>query len=174
MEIRHAKAEDLDRIMEIYAHARIFMAEHGNPKQWGATNWPPKELIWEDIHRGHAYVCTVKEQVCCVFYYDYGVKIEPTYDTIEEGYWDDVDEYGVVHRIASDNSIKGIGRYCIQWALAQCGYLRIDTHCDNVVMQNLLQSMGFQKKGIIYVAQDNDPRIAYSKRKFEKIENPLA
>ncbi|MBD5518924.1 MAG: hypothetical protein HDR07_10755 [Lachnospiraceae bacterium] len=35
--------------MEIYEYARHFMAEHGNPNQWGPTNWPPEALIHADI-----------------------------------------------------------------------------------------------------------------------------
>lgn len=35
MEIRHAEPADLERMMEIYAQARRFMADHGNPNQWG-------------------------------------------------------------------------------------------------------------------------------------------
>ena len=57
MYIRKAKIEELDRIMNIYAYARAFMAETGNPKQWGATNWPPKDLIEQDIAQGKCHVC---------------------------------------------------------------------------------------------------------------------
>ena len=59
MYIRKAKIEELDRIMNIYAYARAFMAETGNPKQWGATNWPPKDLIEQDIAQGKCHVCCV-------------------------------------------------------------------------------------------------------------------
>ena len=38
--------------MEIYAYAREYMAAHGNPDQWGPTNWPPEDLIREDIRLG--------------------------------------------------------------------------------------------------------------------------
>ena len=38
MEIRRSTEQDFDRIMEIYAYARGFMAAHGNPNQWGPTN----------------------------------------------------------------------------------------------------------------------------------------
>ena len=38
MLIRHATEEDFLRMMEIYAYARQFMADHGNPNQWGPTN----------------------------------------------------------------------------------------------------------------------------------------
>lgn len=43
--------------MEIYAHARKFMAEHGNLNQWGPTNWPPEYLMREDIKEGCSYAC---------------------------------------------------------------------------------------------------------------------
>ena len=31
MKIRKSEPQDLERILEIYAYARRFMAEHGNP-----------------------------------------------------------------------------------------------------------------------------------------------
>ena len=49
MNIRNAEIKDLPRIMEIFAHARRFMTEHGNPDQWGPDNWPPEDLIRSDI-----------------------------------------------------------------------------------------------------------------------------
>lgn len=36
--IRKATVNDKTRIMEIYAYARQFMAEHGNPNQWKNNN----------------------------------------------------------------------------------------------------------------------------------------
>ena len=52
LSIRPAEPADLPRIMEIYSSARVFMAAHGNPDQWGADNWPPESLILDDITRG--------------------------------------------------------------------------------------------------------------------------
>ena len=49
MKIRKSVSQDLARIMDIYAYARSFMAQHGNPNQWGATNWPPETLIRQGI-----------------------------------------------------------------------------------------------------------------------------
>lgn len=163
MKIRHATEQDVNRMMEIYAGARAFMEETGNPNQWGPTNWPPEELIHEDIRTGRSYVCVEDERVVGVFYYDYGKDIEPTYMVIEDGAWGDDSAYGVVHRIASDRSIKGIGEFCIKWAFEQCGHLRIDTHTDNKVMQNLLLKLGFEQRGIIHVVEDHYPRFAYEK-----------
>ena len=42
MRIRHSRKEDIPRMMEIYAVARQFMADHGNPTQWGPSRWPPR------------------------------------------------------------------------------------------------------------------------------------
>lgn len=89
--------------------------------------------------------------------------MEATYDYIEDGAWKGDDTYGVVHRIASDGSVKGIGSFCLNWAYKQCGNLRIDTHGDNTVMQSLLKKLGFEHCGTIYVEEDNDPRMAYEK-----------
>lgn len=57
MYIRKAAEGDLPRMMEIYAVLGRFMAAHGNPNQWGPTNWPPEERIRADIAEGSSYVC---------------------------------------------------------------------------------------------------------------------
>lgn len=163
MNIRHATEQDFTKIMEIYEYARSFMADHGNPNQWGPTKWPPEDLIHEDIRTGHSYVCEEDGRVVGTFYYNYGKDIEPTYAVIEDGEWLKNGDYGVVHRVAGDGSVKGIGTFCLNWAYEQCGHLRIDTHTDNKVMQSLLSKLGFKKCGIVYVVEDNYPRLAYEK-----------
>lgn len=161
MEIRRSTPKDFPRIMEIYRTARRFMAEHGNPNQWGPTNWPPEELITADISAGNSYVCVSHGKIVGTFFYIQGRDIEPTYAVIEDGSWLGDNNYGVVHRIASDGSEKGIGQFCIEWAVSQCGHLRMDTHGDNYVMQNLLRKCGFTLCGTIHVVEDNYPRLAY-------------
>ena len=164
MKIRKTRPEDLDRLMEIYAGARKFMKENGNPKQWGITNWPPEALIREDIRKGNSYVCVNdSDRIIGTFYFVEGPDIEPTYKNIENGKWLDDRPYGVIHRIAADGSEKGIGSFCINWAYEQCGHMRIDTHGDNTVMQKLLGKLGFVHCGTIYVTEDNDPRMAFEK-----------
>ena len=164
MNIRKTTEEDFDRVMQIYDRARDFMARTGNPNQWGPTKWPPEALIHDDIRNGSSYVCIDDaERIVCVFYFTQGEDIEPTYREISDGAWLDESAYGVVHRIASDGTIKGIGQLCINWAFEQCGHLRIDTHADNVIMQNVLTRLGFTRCGIIYVVEDDYPRYAYEK-----------
>ncbi len=164
MEIRKSQLQDLPRIMEIYAYARKFMAEHGNPNQWGPTNWPPESLIQNDISQGNSYVCLNDGgQIIATFFFTQGTDIEPTYKNITEGQWLDPSPYGVVHRIAADGSQKGCGSFCINWALKNCPHLRMDTHTDNKVMQNMLKKLGFIHCGTIYVEEDNYPRLAFEK-----------
>ena len=170
--IRKAEEKDLPGIMEIYAGAREFRAEHGNPRQWGNTNWPPEALIRKDISEGKSFVCEVPgtegsagaaARIAAVFFYDHGRNIEPCYRVIEGKGWSGGDTYGVVHRIASAGSERGAGTFCILWAFRQCGHLRMDTHGDNYVMQNLLTKLGFVPCGIVHVEEDDAPRIAYEK-----------
>ncbi len=164
MQIRHSTEADFSRMMEIYEYARKYMADHGNPNQWGPTHWPPEDLIHRDIQSGDSYVCVNDEgAVIGTFYFIQGKDIEPTYRDITDGAWLDESPYGVVHRIAGDGSEKGIGAFCINWALEQCGHLRIDTHNDNIVVQNLLEKLGFVHCGTIYVREDNSPRLAFEK-----------
>ena len=161
MEIRKTRMEELDQVMEIYAYARKFMAEHGNATQWGQTK-PARELVLEDIIRGDSYVCVEAGQIAAVFFYQKGV--DPTYITIYDGAWKNDLAYGVVHRIASAGTVKGAGSFCLNWAFEQCGNLKIDTHRNNIVMQNLLKKNGFEYCGIIHLA-DGDERLAYQKEK---------
>ncbi len=163
MHIRSSTEQDVNCIMSIYAHAREFMAQTGNPNQWGPTNWPPEELIHQDIARGKSYVCEHEGRVVGVFFFDQGVDVEPTYAQIDDGAWLQEGPYGVVHRIAADGTVPGTGSFCLEWAFAQCGHLRIDTHEDNVVMQGLLRKLGFVRCGTIYVYEDRFPRLAFEK-----------
>ena len=163
MDIRHAEARDLARMMALYEHARRFMAEHGNPNQWGPTRWPPEDLLRRDIAQGNSYLCVQGDRIVGTFFFAMGPDIEPTYRRIEDGAWRDPSPYGVVHRLAGDGSVRGTGAFCLDWAYRQCGHLRVDTHGDNRVLQSLLGKLGFVHCGTIYVEEDDDPRLAYEK-----------
>lgn len=154
--VRRAVYEDLDRILEIYAYARAFMAKNGNPNQWGKTN-PPAERLLEDIRQGNLYVITKADKICGVFAFFLGE--DPTYREIFEGAWFSNAPYGTIHRIASDGS-GGIFSAVLAWCRKQISHIRIDTHHDNTVMQHVVEKAGFQRCGIIYIT-DGTPRIAY-------------
>ena len=44
MQIRHTRPEDLPAMQEIFADARAFMRENGNPDQWG-DRFPTREML---------------------------------------------------------------------------------------------------------------------------------
>ena len=151
-------------MMEIYAYARNFMARHGNPDQWGPTNWPPEALIRKDIADGNSYVCVNSEgRVVGTFFYICGEDIEPTYRQITDGAWLDGSPYGVIHRLAGDGSIRGIARFCLNWAYGRCGHLRVDTTAENKLMIKILQEAGFVRCGVIRVARDGSARLAFER-----------
>ncbi len=159
MQIRNARQEDVEAIMEIYAYAKKFMAETGNVNQW-ASAYPTEELIRKDIRNKKFFVCEESGRIAGVFFLS--TDRDPTYTVIENGSWLNDKPYGVIHRIASAENTKGAGTFCINWAFAQTGNIRIDTHEDNKPMRNLLIKLGFTECGVIYLT-NGAPRIAYQK-----------
>ncbi len=157
--IQKTQPEQLEEVLTIYERARQFMAAHGNPRQWGTKN-PPESRIRQDIAEGNSYVCMFGDEIAAVFYYRWGD--DPTYGFIDGGAWLNGKPYGVVHRIASRGNVKGAGSFCVNWAFEQCGNVKIDTHRDNVVMQNMLKKNGFVFCGIIYL-ENGDERLAFQK-----------
>ena len=159
--IRRAEMSDLEAALAIYARARSFMAENGNPRQWNTT-WPPANLVREDIEQRRSYVCCRGDEVLAVFVF-LAPFDDATYHRIFDGAWRSDKPYGVVHRIATSGAAKGVGTFCLNWAFEQFPHLRIDTHGDNLPMQNLVRKCGFVHCGTIYVEEDNDPRLAYER-----------
>lgn len=160
MKIRKSTAADLPRMMEIYAYAREFMAATGNPHQWGDGGNPRLEVLEQDIEDGVGYVMEHDGRIVGAFAFIIGE--DETYGYIEDGAWLNDEQYGTIHRIAGDGSTKGVLQACVEFGSALIGNLRIDTHHDNVVMQNAIRKCGFEECGVIYVA-DGSPRIAYQK-----------
>lgn len=159
MNIRKATFNDLNVLLKMYENARIFMSHHGNPTQWGNT-YPPISILEQDINDNCSYVCEDEGKIIATFYFRIGN--DDSYAKIYEGQWLNDTPYGVVHRITSDGSRKGIASFCINWALSQCGNLKIDTHRDNQIMQHLLNKNGFAYCGVIYL-EDGTDRLAYQK-----------
>lgn len=163
-EIRKTAREDLPRVYEIYARARKFMAETGNPYQW-KSHKPTREQIEGDIETGNGYVCTVNGKVHGVLCFFIGE--DPTYKKII-GEWKKDGEYAVIHRIASSGEVKGVGTYMMEWAFGQFPNIRIDTHEQNRVMQNMLRKLGYEFCGTIFLA-DGDPRLAFQKYQTKEL-----
>ncbi|MBQ9746738.1 MAG: N-acetyltransferase [Clostridia bacterium] len=157
MNIRKAGIDDLAEALRIYAAAREYMSAHGNPTQWGKV-YPPEELVRTDIEKGNLYLCCEGGEVHGVFAFIEGT--DPTYAVIEQGEWPDDKLYNVMHRMASDGKVRGIGKAALDFCKANSGNVRADTHRDNITMQNMLAKNGFVPCGIIHV-ENGSERIAY-------------
>ena len=157
LSIRRAENADLDKIMEIYDTARVFMRKTGNPTQW-AGGYPQREIIVDDIAVGRSLVICDDRRVCGVFALFDG--IDPTYLRIDGDGWLNDEPYLTIHRIASDGTARGVLKCAVDHCKALSKNVRIDTHADNHVMQSALEKDGFIKGGIIDL-ENGDPRIAY-------------
>ena len=158
MTIRKTAVDDIDEVCRIYAWARQFMRETGNPNQW-TNEFPNKEIVSDDIQEGKSYVCLNDGEIYAVFYFN--VETEPTYSKID-GTWLNDEPYGIVHRIARSSKAKGAGAFCLEWCFEQCRNVRIDTHRDNSPMISLLNKLGYSKCGIIWL-ENGDERVAFQK-----------
>ena len=159
LEIRPAENDDLPEILEIYDYARKFMAENGNPTQWGKTD-PPRELLVSDIERRQLYVAESCGKLHGVFAFIIGE--DPTYGYIENGRWLSDEPYGTIHRIASGGTCGGVFTSCISFCESKIKHLRIDTHGNNTVTQHLIEKHGFAKCGVVYM-EDGSARFAFEK-----------
>lgn len=156
MTIRPAAANDLGRIIEIYAIARDYMRSTGNMSQW-AGGYPAQGLLEEDIAKKQLFVVEDALGVHGVFAFILGE--DPTYGYIE-GRWPNKKPYGTIHRIASDGTVKGLVTLARDFALSFIDEIRVDTHHDNHTMQHVVKKNGFLPCGVIYL-ENGDPRLAY-------------
>ncbi len=143
--------------MALYAHARRFMRENGNPTQWGDTN-PPASAVRRDIELGQSYVAQEDGRILAVFAFIQG--IDPTYLEID-GAWHYDLPYGVIHRVASYGG-RNAASECIKWCAQRCDYLRMDTHKDNIPMQRVIAKNGFSYCGVVVIA-DGTQRLAFDR-----------
>lgn len=156
--VRKANRNDLDLILDIYAHARAFMAETGNPTQWGNV-YPELAMLEEDIRLKSLYVVENAVGIHGVFAFYLGE--DATYQRIDNGSWSSTKPYGTIHRIAGDGS-GGIFAAAFAYCSGVIDYLRIDTHADNKIMQHTVTKNGFRYCGTIYT-YDGTPRLAYDR-----------
>jgi GNAT superfamily N-acetyltransferase len=152
----------------MYADARRFMAQNGNPDQWGQA-FPPEDLVRGDLARGCSYVCEEEGALLAVFYF--ALEEDPVYARILGGQWLNEASYGVVHRFAVCARGRGVASFCLAWSMAQCGNVRISTHFDNHPMRAALDKNGFTYCGLVF--EGGGGRLAYQKCDFEAAGSQL-
>lgn len=156
MRIIRATKKDVPVMREILDHGRQIQLTAG-VEQW-AEGYPSKTLMLEDIERNAAYLCLDDTDeavgVASIF-----TEPDPTYFEIE-GEWLNNAPYATIHRIATNSKIKGVGQYMIQWVQKNHQNVRIDTHADNAAMKHVLEKLGFDYTGVIYI-ENGEARDAY-------------
>lgn len=157
LQIRLATEGDLPELDRVFAAARRFMREVGNPTQWG-TSYPERKILLRDLEREQLYAVEQDGRICGAFVYALGD--EPTYQIIENGAWLDDAPYGTIHRIASDGTVHGLFPVVLAFCQDIQPNVRIDTHADNAPMLRCIQKAGFTWCGIIYHT-DGTPREAF-------------
>ncbi len=153
MNIRKAVVSDFNRIMEIYAIARKYMKNSGNPNQW-KDHYPEKNIVNKDIEDKISYVLEDNGHIFACFVFTKG------YEKSYELNFPSDKEYGIIHRVASDGSERKIVSRIINFVKKEITLLRIDTHEDNKTMQKAVEKLGFKRLGIIQL-DDKSFRILY-------------
>ncbi len=165
MEFRKATETDIEGIMKIIKQAQDYFKENG-VNQW-QNNYPNIETITDDIKNNYGYVLTENNHIIGTAAVSFDG--EKTYQIIHDGQWLSDGEYAVIHRMAVDSAYKGRGlssiiinnieKMCMDRGIHS---IKIDTHKENISMQNAIKKNNFKYCGIIYV-QDNAERIAFEK-----------
>ncbi len=158
MTVRNATFADLTEILEIYARARLFMQETGNPDQWGSI-YPPAETVRTDISSRSLFLLTDGKEIHGVFaFFPDG---DSVYDRID-GAWLNSLPHAAIHRVASAGKCHGVLANIVEYCGQVSKNLKIDTHPDNKIMQHSLEKLGFVRCGVV-VYPDVGERIAYQK-----------
>lgn len=162
--IRPAVINDLYEIRRVYDNAKEYMDRTGNPTQWQKGH-PNNDIIKTDIGKKQLFLIT-DENDCIHGVFALMQGLDPTYSYIENGNWLNELPYVTLHRVASDGVLRGIVNTAVEYALStnQRIEVRIDTHENNTPMQKALYKIGFERCGIIYLA-NGDPRIAFQLKK---------
>ena len=146
MKIRLATPADLDAVFDIYASARNFMKQSGNPLQWGDT-YPEKEVILNDLNSSFLYVIEAPDgSLAGVF--AFLREGDAIYDRID-GKWLNDKPHAAIHRVASNGAHRGIFGEILNFCLQFSDNLKIDTHKQNLVMQHVLKKRGFLECGTV-------------------------
>ncbi|MFL0165988.1 GNAT family N-acetyltransferase [Clostridium beijerinckii] len=165
MEFRKAVETDINYIMSIIKQAQDYFKEQGI-NQW-QNNYPNPETIRNDIANKHSYILLKDNNIVATAAVSFDG--EKTYDSIYEGQWITNNQYAVIHRIAVDNTYKGLGlsseiiKNVVELCLSKGVHsIKVDTHEENISMQKLLKKNKFQYCGIIYL-EDGNKRIAFER-----------
>ncbi len=159
MLIRKSIESDLDDILSLRDAARKIMRASGNQFQW-PENVPSATLFESDIKAEFSYIVEADGVPFATFALIPGP--DPTYGVVYDGcgWRRGGNDYGVIHRLASNGEMHGIMEEVLRFARGRFEDLRIDTHADNLIVRKLLARHGFVYVGNILLS-NGESRMAF-------------
>lgn len=167
MQLRPSTQEDIPAILAIIKDAQNYL-KRLQIDQW-QDGYPNQDQIELDLKNNDSYV-VVNEDNEVMGTVVFTTKKEETYDQID-GKWmtNPSATYGVIHRLAVSDKFRssGIAKFvfqeCEQKLKEQTiASMRIDTHRDNLGMQQLIKSFGYRYCGVILLVSGAE-RLAFEK-----------
>lgn len=167
--IRLANINDEEKIVSIYEDAKELFKELGY-FQWKGE-YPNFLNFRNDLKNNKVLVIEENNDILSTLTLVY--EIDKNYLEIN-GAWLNNEKYVSIHRNATNKKyyhmgyMKKLFKYAEEYVLnSGINNIRIDTHEDNIYMQNMLLSLGYQKCGIIKLLGrddlENPYRIAFQK-----------
>ncbi len=167
---RKATLEDMDDLMAIAKEASAYLRSCG-VDQW-QDNFPNPEVFARDISKDNCWLFTHEGKAAGVIV----IYLEPEedYRGIEGRWLTEGEHYGVIHRVAVKDAYRGRSLSGEMMQLAEDiilgrGYpsVRIDTHEDNLTMQNMLKKRGYTPCGVVWLK--NGQELCKKRIGLEKI-----
>jgi RimJ/RimL family protein N-acetyltransferase len=162
---RKITIEDIDQVMEIIEQGKVYLKSTG-VDQW-QNGYPNEAVIKEDLANGYGYVLECEDKIVGTVALSFDG--EPYYDYIRDGKWMTKGDFLVIHRLAVSRTVRGtdIASEIIRQSEQLCALrgirsIKIDTHKDNVVMQNFVKKNGFEYCGIVILGSEGE-RLAFEK-----------
>ena len=168
MEIQYrlASNQDLAGILSVIRQAQRSIGKLGIA-QW-QDGYPNREVFEEDIRKEQCYVFALKKQIVGVMVVCFDP--EPCYQDLSGGTWLSDLPYGVIHRMAVADEVRGSGLsdqmmeiaeiLCLQNGITS---LRVDTHKGNIPMRKFLKKHDFILCGTVDYGGPGGERIALEK-----------
>ena len=167
--IRLAKPYEIDDIMKCFLEAKRFLKESGSIQWNGPSGNPTKESYLQDISKNQCYVCVRDGKIVGVATF---MGHEAEYDNPYGKWLTDGESYTTIHRIAvcDEARSQGVATEIMHYAedfTKNTGRksIRIDTHPENLIMQTMLNTLGYTNCGyVIYSYIPVEPkRLIYEK-----------
>lgn len=160
--LKKTTLSEVDDCLSLLGEARSFQRKLGFT-QW-EDGYPSREIVRGDVTAGNARTIMLGSELIG---YVAVANYDEAYDNIV-GKWNGKGDYVVAHRLAlrADCRGKGLAREVMRLIQSEAvafgvRYMRVDTHENNAIMNDLLRKLGFSLCGTVLMR--GSKRLAYDK-----------